>query len=511
MSLFRNLILCTAILTTPIAAEDVYRYTGVNLSGAEFGGTGGTYGTHYIYPTVSDSYLYFRAKGMNTFRLPFRWERLQPTLGGAFDAAEWTRLQNCVTTLTATGATVLLDVHNYARYRGRIIANTDGPTNAQFSDLWRRLATRWKNDPQVIFGLMNEPFGLAATQWAQSANHAIAAIRATGAKNLVFVPGVSWSGAHSWNSSGNAVAMLAITDSQNNYAFEVHQYVDNDSSGTNLTQVANNNDNIGATRLAGFTQWCRTHGKRGFLGEFATPKDALGRATADKMLAHMANNRDVWMGWTWWSAGPWWGSTYDFSIQPTSTGGDKPQMAIIVKHLAPSTPPPANVAPIVSAGPDRTVTITASATLDGTVADDGRPTSTVTTTWSKLSGPGTVTFGNHRAVDTTARFSAAGTYVLRLSASDGALTTTDSMTVTVTAATAATLQMTTITLRGTVAAGTTALTIDGVSAAIDTRGGFSLTLTVPAGSSVHQMTVTDGHGRETEYTITLASGSGAPG
>ena len=150
---FRSLPLSLAILATVVAAEDIYRYTGVNLSGAEFGGTGGTHGTNYIYPTVSDSYLYFRAKGMNTFRLPFRWERLQPTLGGAFDAAEWNRLQTAVTTLTATGATVLLDVHNYARYRGKIIAGTDGPTNAQFSDLWVRLATRWKNDPQVIFGL----------------------------------------------------------------------------------------------------------------------------------------------------------------------------------------------------------------------------------------------------------------------------------------------------------------------------------------------------------------------
>ena len=39
-----------------------------------------------------------------------------------------------------------------------------------------------------------------------------------------------------------------------------------------------------------------------------------------------------------------------------------------------------------------------------------------------MRGPGTVTFGNANAVDTTASFSAAGTYVLRLTANDGALT-----------------------------------------------------------------------------------------
>lgn len=80
-------------------------------------------------------------------------------------------------------------------------------------------------------------------------------------------------------------------------------------------------------------------------------------------------------------------------------------------------PTTTNGPPSVSAGPDRSVTLPSSATLDGTVSDpDG---DTVTTTWSKVSGPGTVTFGDPAAVDTTAAFSAAGDYVLQLSGSDG--------------------------------------------------------------------------------------------
>jgi hypothetical protein len=87
----------------------------------------------------------------------------------------------------------------------------------------------------------------------------------------------------------------------------------------------------------------------------------------------------------------------------------------------------------VSAGPDLAVTLPATAALDGTVSDDGLPSppGTLTTTWSKVSGPGTVTFGNAAAVDTTASFSAPGTYVLRLTASDGELSTNDDATVTV--------------------------------------------------------------------------------
>jgi hypothetical protein len=95
---------------------------------------------------------------------------------------------------------------------------------------------------------------------------------------------------------------------------------------------------------------------------------------------------------------------------------------------------PANQAPSVNAGPDDAVTLPAnSVNLDGTVTDDGLPDppAAVATTWAKQSGPGTVTFGDAGAVDTTATFSAAGVYTLRLTADDGALQAYDEMVVTV--------------------------------------------------------------------------------
>src|SRR5439155_19218917 len=63
------------------------------------------------------------------------------------------------------------------------------------------------------------------------------------------------------------------------------------------------------------------------------------------------------------------------------------------------------------------------------------PNGTLTTTWSKNSGPGTVTFGNVALLSTTASFSAAGTYVLTLTANDGALSSTSNVTINVNAAT----------------------------------------------------------------------------
>src|SRR5262249_59823275 len=82
---------------------------------------------------------------------------------------------------------------------------------------------------------------------------------------------------------------------------------------------------------------------------------------------------------------------------------------------------PQAVALTVSAGPNQTITLPSSASLSGTVTDPCLPNCTVTVRWSMASGPGTVTFGNAAALNTTAAFSTAGTYVLQLTANDGTL------------------------------------------------------------------------------------------
>ncbi|MFN0095956.1 MAG: PKD domain-containing protein [Dehalococcoidia bacterium] len=84
------------------------------------------------------------------------------------------------------------------------------------------------------------------------------------------------------------------------------------------------------------------------------------------------------------------------------------------------------VPPTAAAGPDDTITLPASANLDGTVTPGS-----ATVVWTKQSGPGTVTFGNASAVDTTASFSVDGVYVLRLTATANALSTHDDVQITV--------------------------------------------------------------------------------
>jgi RHS repeat-associated protein len=95
---------------------------------------------------------------------------------------------------------------------------------------------------------------------------------------------------------------------------------------------------------------------------------------------------------------------------------------------------PSNQPPTVNAGPDQIVTLPNSASLSGSVIDDGLPSgSTVTVLWSKTSGPGSVVFGNPNVAATTASFSAAGTYTLRLTADDTVLSANDEVVITVNA------------------------------------------------------------------------------
>ena len=68
--------------------------------------------------------------------------------------------------------------------------------------------------------------------------------------------------------------------------------------------------------------------------------------------------------------------------------------------------------PVVDAGVGGVVAFPRrSMSLDGTVTGDGA--SPVTTTWSKDSGPGDVSFGDAGAVDTVAVFPEPGTYIER--------------------------------------------------------------------------------------------------
>ena len=103
-------------------------------------------------------------------------------------------------------------------------------------------------------------------------------------------------------------------------------------------------------------------------------------------------------------------------------------------ELSVTLPSTGNQAPVADAGPNRTVMMPNSVTLAGSVSDDGLPEGApLTSMWSQVSGPGTATFTVPTSPMTDVTFSAPGTYVLRLTASDTELQGTDDVTVTVNA------------------------------------------------------------------------------
>lgn len=198
----------------------------------------------------------------------------------------------------------MLDPHNFARYNNVVIGTGNVPASS-FADFWTRLANEFKSNDKIIFGIMNEPHDMPTELWLSDANTAIQAIRATGATNLLFVPGNGFTGAHSWflNFYGtpNAQVMLGIVDPLNNFVIEVHQYLDSDSSGTNINCVS---ATIGSERMQAFTQWLRDNNRKGFLGEMGGGRDPTCVAAIDDILSFIGQNDDVYVGWAYWAGGP---------------------------------------------------------------------------------------------------------------------------------------------------------------------------------------------------------------
>jgi endoglucanase len=307
--------------------------TGVNLAGLEFQGAKlpGRLNVDFVAPSEAEL-AYYAGRGANLVRAPFLWERLEPNLGEENSPSYQGVLDTLVQQTRDHGLHVVLDAHQYGRRTDngvvRLIGQ-DPDTLRHFANFWGRLALRYRDQAHVIFGLVNEPHDEPAALVLASQNAAIAAIRATGARQLILVDGPGWSGAHAWLTSGGD-ELTAISDPANNYAFDIHQYLDADSSGAHRECVRD-----ASQRLNAFTQWARAHRKRGFLGEFGASADGACLEGLEAMLSFMDANGDVWLGWAYWAGGGWWGPDYPLTLEPTSLQGpDRAQMNVLRRHFA---------------------------------------------------------------------------------------------------------------------------------------------------------------------------------
>lgn len=327
-------------LTHGANAREMVR--GVNLAGGDFGAVPGVFGTDYTYPTEAEIDDYAR-RGFDVIRVPFLWERMQRSVNGPLDdngdgTGDLERLRQVVGWITDRKLIALLDLHNYAKRRiaGKDVnVGDDALPASALADLWVRLAKVFKDNDRVWFGLMNEPVDMPADEWKTIAQSVTNAIRETGAGNLLLVPGTAYTGAHSWVSSGNAQAMADFSDPANNFAFEVHQYLDADSSGKSGTCTPGS----GASRLQPFIRWAKEKpGRRGFLAEFAAGDPTVtGQEQCAVELAALldaAETSGVFIGWTAWGGGDWWPPDYIFRLKAAEPGGpDTAYMKMLTQRL----------------------------------------------------------------------------------------------------------------------------------------------------------------------------------
>ena len=307
---------------------------GVNVAGAEFGETfPGVHGRDFVYPDGAVMQQLAR-QGFNLVRLPFRWERLQPALNEPFDAAEWERLSACVSAAIAMDLRVILDVHNYAGRRlaqdgftqQHTIGSAELPVEA-FEQFWATLAARAGKWPTAMLGLMNEPIELEPQRWLAITNRTVAAIRNAGSENLILIPGIAYTGAFTWYAARNTL-MEGVRDPKKNIAFEVHQYLDVDASGSHAEVV---NSSIGSERIEAFQEWARARGFKAFLGEFAAGADPVSLRAVTDLVSEVEQNSDVWIGWSAWAGGPWWPADFPFRVGVDADGQLTPVTAALVK------------------------------------------------------------------------------------------------------------------------------------------------------------------------------------
>ena len=322
-NIFRVLAVA-GILCASIGNGHAQTFRGVNLPSAAFasGKIPGRYGYDYLFP--KDTVVqYYTQQGANIFRLSILWERLQPALNGPLDTDYLLRIQQFVETAQKSGAKTIIDLHNYGNYRGQQIGSPEVSPQA-FVDLWQRLAKTFAPNGNVFFGLMNEPKLSSAQAWADVQQLAIDAIRNVGAKNTILVSGIKWDSAQHLPQD-NGDALISLHDPQNDLLFEVHEYFDGDASGTKPDCVS---PDQAVARLAPATDWFKAHNVKGFLGEFGASRTPECLQALGKVASYLKENRGSWAGWTYWAGGPLWGE-YMFTIEPTRSGDERPQMTVL--------------------------------------------------------------------------------------------------------------------------------------------------------------------------------------
>ena len=292
--------------TTPSSYNSL-PYRGVNLSGAD-------YDYSFALPSINDG-AYYAAQGMNTVRLPVKWEYLQsnstdpkvrvndPSVPINFNNSNAKAYANLVNQLVAKGMYVIIDMHNYMRYgtSQAIIGSGGAPTANDYANAWSAIATEFKNNSHVSFDLMNEPNSMSTELILSNYNTAIAAIRAVGANNLILLEGNHWSSALNWGTAmdgytANSKVFVPSAIKDSNYAINVHQYFDANYSGTG--ECVPNSIPI----LSDLNKYLKDNNLKAIVTELGGNNTKDCANDINNFLKSLPND-GIYLGWTGWAGG----------------------------------------------------------------------------------------------------------------------------------------------------------------------------------------------------------------
>jgi endoglucanase len=230
---------------------------GVNRSGLEYNAAAGI--------TEQEIREIVVGWGANTLRLPFNQD-------WALHSEDYLAIIDQVISWAAQwGAYTILDLQwlDAVTIYGEQVDNHVPPAPDENTIvLWNKLATRYRDEPAVLFDLLNEPHDpTTADDWSAWASRLVQEIRDTGAPGLILVGGVDW-------------------------AFDLRDvYVE----GPNIVYSAH----IYANRKTG--DWPKALSRIAdvpvFIGEWGGTDDHL--AFGRKLAALMRKERLGWTAWSW--------------------------------------------------------------------------------------------------------------------------------------------------------------------------------------------------------------------
>ncbi|WP_019555772.1 glycoside hydrolase family 5 protein [Thiomicrorhabdus arctica] len=299
---------------------------GINLAGAGFssGKIPGRVGYDYKFPN-SVQLLYYKSKGFKAVRLSILWERLQPNLYSELDPDYLNEIKIFLKKAEGSDLLVLLDLHNYGRYKTKLIGSKDVPEDA-FYDIWNRVAQALHSYPSLYaYGLMNEPHDTKG-YWHKVAQSGVDAIRAVDKKKVIYVPGEFWSSSWKWP---KANPKPFVSDPQNKLVYEAHIYFDRHSTGAykNPNEVLKQGDV--AKRVMPFITWLEKYHLKGAIGEWGVPTSSKAWFPVVGEFMTLANEHCL--DWYIWAGGQW-PQHYFMSLEPVNWK-DKPLTTFLSKKL----------------------------------------------------------------------------------------------------------------------------------------------------------------------------------